>query len=161
MLNKETEKPKPEQKHDAHKFNANQVAELLDKRDPQRTAVSGKEINNTPGLGAPVGAPNAQLSQTEIDALRERIRQCWSPPPGIDSNSQLYVVLRVFFRPDGSLADPPIVVEGSASPLGPALAESGRRALLSCQPFTMLRPEHYAQWKDISVKFNPHELIGN
>jgi hypothetical protein len=53
---------------------------------------------------------------------------------------------------------PPTVVEGSPSPLGPALAESGKRALLLCQPFTMLKPEHYAQWKDISVKFSPQDL---
>jgi len=45
--------------------------------------------------------------------------------------------------------------------LGPALAESGTRALLLCQPFTMLKPEHYAQWKDITINFDPHDLTGN
>jgi colicin import membrane protein len=54
----------------------------------------------------------------------------------------------------------PVLVEGSASPLGPALAESAKRALLLCQPFTMLKPEHYDQWKDLELKFDPHELLG-
>jgi colicin import membrane protein len=58
------------------------------------------------------------------------------------------------------MAQPPVVVEGSASPLGPALAESAKRALLSCQPFTMLKPEHYDQWKDLQIDFNPQELLG-
>ena len=49
------------------------------------------------------GAPAAQMSQSEIDALRARISSCWSPPPGIDANSKVYVVLRVLFKPDGSL----------------------------------------------------------
>ncbi len=106
------------------------------------------------------GAPTAQLSQSEIDALRARISSCWSPPPGVDANSKVYVVLRVLFKPDGTLAQEPVLVEATASALGPALAESAKRALLLCQPFTMLKPEHYDQWKDLELKFDPHELLG-
>jgi colicin import membrane protein len=147
--------------HDATpKFDANQVAQLLDKREPQRQVASAQSINDTATLGASVGAPGAQLSQSEIDALRARISSCWSPPPGIDVNSRLYVVLRVLFKNDGSMVQAPTLVEGSASPLGPALAESAKRALLLCQPFTMLKPEHYDQWKDLELKFDPHELLG-
>jgi len=159
-LLRKTDPPKPRDKPqpDTPKYDANQIAQLLDHRDPQREVASASEINTTPSLGAATAAPNAQLSQSEIDALRERIRDCWSPPPGIDSNSNIYVSLRVLFKPDGSLAQMPVVVAGSASPMGPALAESGTRALLMCQPFTMLKPEHYAQWKDITVDFNPRDL---
>jgi colicin import membrane protein len=147
--------------HDATpKFDANQVAQLLDKREPQRQVASAQSINDAPTLGAAVGAQNAQLSQSEIDALRARISSCWSPPPGIDANSRLYIVLRVLFKNDGSMVQAPTLVEGSASPLGPALAESAKRALLLCQPFTMLKPEHYDQWKDLELKFDPHELLG-
>ena len=60
-------------------------------------------LNDIANLGAATGAPAAQLSQSEIDALRARISSCWSPPPGIDANSKVYVVLRVLFKPDGSL----------------------------------------------------------
>lgn len=150
--------PRDKPKSETPKYDANEIAQLLDHRDPQRQVASADEINNTQSLGAPTAAPNAQLSQTEIDALRERIRDCWSPPPGIDSNTNIYVSLRVLFKPDGSLAQMPVVVAGTASPMGPALAESGTRALLMCQPFTMLKPEHYAQWKDITVDFNPRDL---
>jgi outer membrane biosynthesis protein TonB len=142
------------------KFDANQVAQLLDKREPQRQIATAQSVNDSATLGAAIGAQNAQLSQSEIDALRARISNCWSPPPGIDVNSKLYVVLRVLFKTDGSMSHAPVLVEGSASPLGPALAESAKRALLLCQPFTMLKPEHYDQWKDIELKFDPHELLG-
>jgi outer membrane biosynthesis protein TonB len=142
------------------KFDANQVAQLLDKREPQRQIATAQSINDSATLGAAIGAQNAQLSQSEIDALRARISNCWSPPPGIDVNSKLYVVLRVLFKTDGSMSQAPVLVEGSASPLGPALAESAKRALLLCQPFTMLKLEHYDQWKDIELKFDPHELLG-
>jgi outer membrane biosynthesis protein TonB len=142
------------------KFNADQVAQLLDKREPQRQVATAQSLNDSVTLGAAIGAQDARLSQSEIDALRARISSCWSPPPGIDVNSRVYVVLRVLFKTDGSMVQAPTLIEGSASPLGPALAESAKRALLLCQPFTMLRPEHYDQWKDLELKFDPHELLG-
>ena len=156
-LPKRDEKPA---RDSSPKFDANQVAQLLDKREPQRQIATAQSINDSATLGAAIGAQNAQLSQSEIDALRARISNCWSPPPGIDVNSKLYVVLRVLFKTDGSMSQAPVLVEGSASPLGPALAESAKRALLLCQPFTMLKSEHYDQWKDIELKFDPHELLG-
>jgi outer membrane biosynthesis protein TonB len=157
-LLKKSDPPKKPDKPAPPKYDARQIAQLLDHRAPQRQVATAGAVNSTPSLGAETAAPNAQLSQSEIDALRERIRDCWSPPPGIDSNSNIYVSLRVLFKPDGSLAQMPVLIAGSASALGPALAESATRALLMCQPFTMLKPEHYAQWKDITMDFDPRDL---
>jgi outer membrane biosynthesis protein TonB len=144
---------------DAPKFDADQVAALLDHRDPQRQFAAADTVNQTVGVGSATGT-SAQLSQSEIDALRARISSCWSPPPGVDAKSKLYIVLDVLFKPDANLAREPAVVEGSASSLGPALAESAKRALLLCQPFSMLKPEHYEQWKNLQLKFDPQELLG-
>jgi outer membrane biosynthesis protein TonB len=149
-----------QQKRDSPKFDANQVAQLLDQRTPQRQLAAASQLNDVATLGAASGAQSAQLSQSEIDALRARLSQCWHPPAGITANTNIYVSLRVLMRQDGSLAAPPVVVEGSPSALGPALAESAKHALLSCQPFTMLRPEHYDQWKDMQLDFKPSELLG-
>jgi colicin import membrane protein len=162
-LLKKTHPPQPHEKPTPKtpRYNANQIAELLDHRAPQRQVAMATALNSRASLGAPNAAPDAQLSQSEIDALRERLRECWSPPPGINGNMNIYVSLRVLFKPDGSLAQMPVVVAGSPSPLGPALAESGKRALLLCQPFTMLKPEHYAQWRDITVDFDPRDLAGD
>ena len=158
--------PKPDDKaspdtppRDTSKFNADQVAALLDKRDPQRQMAAAETLNSQPNLGASTGTA-AQLSQSEIDALRARISSCWSPPAGVNAATKIYVVLRVLFKQDASMSREPVLVEGTASPLGPALAESAKRALLLCQPFTMLKPEHYDQWKDLELKFDPQELLG-
>jgi hypothetical protein len=168
LLKKDANKqpPKPDPKptpdkpqKDAPKFNADQVAQLLDHREPQRQVAAAEAVNQNANLGSATGT-SAQLSQSEIDALRARISSCWSPPPGIDVNTKVYIVLDVQFRPDANMVHEPAVVEGSASALGPALAESARRALLKCQPFTMLKPEHYDQWKDLQLKFDPQELLG-
>jgi hypothetical protein len=62
-------------------------------------------------------------------------------------------------KSDGTLAGDPTVTEGASSALGLAVAESAKQALLTCQPFTMLSPEHYQQWKDLLLMFNPQELL--
>lgn len=168
LLKKDAAKDKPKQDDDSSrkeaqkspKFDAKQVAELLDHRDPRRELASAATLNDTVSLGAATGAAAAQLSQSEIDALRSRLAQCWNPPPGIDVHSNVVVSFRVLLRQDGSLAQAPILVRGSVSALGPALADSADRALLSCAPFTMLRPEHYSQWKDMQIDFDPRVMLG-
>jgi colicin import membrane protein len=160
LLKKDAAKDNAQQKQNTQKFDANQVAQLLDQRAPQRQVATASQINDVASLGDASGAQSAQLSQSEIDALRARLSQCWHPPAGITATTNIYVSLRVLMRQDGSLAAPPVVVEGSPSALGPALAESAKHALLSCQPFTMLRREHYEQWKDMQLDFKPSELLG-
>jgi colicin import membrane protein len=145
--------PKPQPKFDASK-----IAALLDKREATREASTGAELNDKPSLGAAKGA-DAQISQSEIDALRARLRQCWSPPVGA-ADARLVVIYRVAFRRDGSIDGAPALVQAPASEQGPILAESARRALLQCQPYTMLRPEHYDQWKDIQITFDPRDMFG-
>ena len=112
------------------------------------------------GLLQEVNAQSFALTPGEIDALRTRISQCWKPPAGVSPATRDYVVLRILLKPDGSLAGSPALVEDTSSTFRPALADSAIQALMTCQPFTMLNPEHYEQWKDLELKFDPHELLG-
>jgi colicin import membrane protein len=146
--------PKPQPKFDASK-----IAALLDKREVTREASAGATLSNTPSLGAAKGEA-AQLSQSEIDALRARLRQCWSPPVGAADAARMVVIYRVLFRRDGTIEGAPALVQAPAVAQGPVLAESARRALLQCQPYTMLKPEHYDQWKDMQITFDPREMFG-
>jgi colicin import membrane protein len=140
-------------------FDPNKIAALLDKREPTRQASAAEELSPAPSLGKADGKA-AQLSQSEIDAFRKRLGECWNVPPGATDGGQIKVVMRVLFNPDARVATPPQLVAASASPFGPAMAESAKRAIMNCQPFTMLRPEHYQQWKDIEVTFDPREMFG-
>jgi colicin import membrane protein len=155
---KKAQRQKAEQQKPHAAFDPTKIAALLDKRDPTRKAATGETLSSSPTLGY-VNGTAAQLSQTEIDALRRRLAQCWSPPVGAADGGRIQVVLRVQFKPDGSLAGLPQPVAGSASPLGPAMAESAKRALLTCQPFTMLKPEHYKQWQDMEITFDPRDMF--
>jgi colicin import membrane protein len=156
---KADEKAKAEQPKPERHFDPNRIAALLVKREAMRLAATGAVPTDNASLGYAHGSA-AQLSQSEIDALRRRLAQCWNPPVGATDGARLKVVLRVLFKPDGSVAEPPHVVAGTPSPYGPAMAESATRAILTCQPFTMLRPEHYQQWKDIEITFDPRDMFG-
>lgn len=152
-------KPPPPKPKPQPKFDPSKIAALLDKRDPVRDAATGAELSDKPSLGAVKGEA-AQLSQSEIDALRARLRQCWSPPVGAADAARMVVIYRVLFRRDGSIAGAPALVQAPAAEQGPVLAESARRALLQCQPYTMLKPEHYEQWKDMQITFDPRDMFG-
>ena len=94
-------------------------------------AAAGETINNTVSLGTSNGTA-AQLSQSELDALRRGLSECWNPPAGADAALRLQVVLRVLFNQDGTVARPPDLVAGDAlaawsgrSPTAPSARSCG------------------------------------
>lgn len=140
------------------KFDPKKVEALLDKRAPQRLASTGPVLNEVPALGSPSGQ-SAQLSQSELDALRARLAQLWSPPAGAKDPQELVVTIRVRLNRDGTLLGGPMVMTSGHTQLFMASRESAMRALFRGQPFDMLRPEHYEQWKDIEITFDPRDMI--
>ena len=149
----------PAPKEDQPKFDPKQVAALLDKRTAQRTAAVGDVLNTTPALGAP-SENSAQLSQSEIGALIDRLGKLWTPPAGASNPDQLVVLIRVKLKPDGTLAAPPMVLTSGQNPLFVAARDSAVRAIFRGQPYDMLKPEHYDQWKDMEINFDPRQMLG-
>jgi outer membrane biosynthesis protein TonB len=150
-----TELPAP--KAQQPMFDPRQLQALLDKRAPQRLAATGDTINSAPAIGAP-SAVAAQLSQSELDALRARLAQLWNPPAGASNPDELVVLIRIKLKPDGRLADGPQVLTTGTSPLFLAARDGAVRAIFRGQPFDMLKAEHYDQWKDIEITFDPRDM---
>jgi colicin import membrane protein len=140
------------------KFDPKQVAALLDKRDSTRLAAAGETLNNAPSLGLSNGAA-AQLSLSELEALRARLAQLWTVPAGAKDPQELVVLIRIKLNRDGKLAAPPVVLSSGKSPLFMAARDSAIRALFRGQPYDMLKPEHYEQWKDVEITFDPRDMI--
>ena len=140
-------------------FDPAKIAALLDQRDPKRLASAGEVLNSQGSLGRAHGSA-AKLSANEIEAFRRKVTECWQPPLGADSAQNIEVVFRVLFNPDGTVKRGPDVVEAPASAsLGPIFAESARRALLQCQPYTMLHRDTYDQWKDLELAFHLRDMF--
>lgn len=138
-------------------FNPDQIAALLDRREPnaQRAAA---QPSQTGAFGASTGnAP--RLTQSEIDALRAQIQACWNPPIGAAKAEDLIVLVRVQFRTDGTLAADPQVVNRGSSPYFQVAAESATRAVRRCQPYT-LPAAKYEVWRDVEVTFDPRDMFG-
>ena len=90
----------------------------------------------------------------EVDPLRKRLRELWKPPPG---EAQIVDIVMKLKR-DRTLAGPPTVFTKGEGALFEAARDSAIVAIYRGQPYTMLRPEHYHQWKEIEVRFDSHHL---
>jgi len=145
--------PKPQPK-----FDANKIAALLDKRDPQRMAAAGAEINTAPGLGVNSGS-SATLSASELDALKHRLMALWNPPIGAQNAQQYQVTIRIRFKRDGTLSGGPQVLTTGSGPQFEAMRDSAVRAVFVGQPYTMLRPDHYDIWKEIDFTFDTTQMF--
>jgi hypothetical protein len=97
------------------------------------------------------------MSINEIDALRARIAQCWSPPPGGLGAEQIVVKLRLKLNEDGTLVGYPSVANSGSSPFFQAAADSAVRAVYQCQPYA-LPSEKYALWRDMILNFDPSDM---
>ncbi len=146
-------KPAPQQP----KFDPRKVAALLDKRDSQRVAATGATLNPAASLGAPSGTA-ARLSQIELDALRARLMSLWNPPAGARNPDELIVHVRVQLGRDGMIVGDPRVLNNGNSILFQAARDSAVRAIFRGQPYDMLSPGTYDQWKEIDVTFDPRDL---
>lgn len=151
-------KPPPPQQKPQPKFDADKIAALLDKREPTRQAATGAELNSAPSLGASTGNA-ARLSQSEIDALRARLMALWNPPVGIQNPDEFVIRVRIRLGRDGKLTSPPQVLTSGSSPVYNSARDSAIRAVFRGQPFDMLKPEHYDNWKDIEVTFDPRDMF--
>jgi colicin import membrane protein len=146
--------PKPQPK-----FDANRIAALLDKRDPQRVAAAGDTINHTLAFGTATGE-SPKLAQSELDALRARLRECWNPPAGAVNADKLKVPILIRFKQDGTLATPPQPENAASDAFMQAMIDSAVRATIRCQPYTMLSPAKYDLWKEIVVDFSLDGMFG-
>jgi len=103
----------------------------------------------------------ADVDVAALAAFKAQLKKCWVLPPGVSSRQQVKVVVRAAFQRDGSLASEPVLIEASASPLGPPLMRAGFRALKQCGPYTMLPADRYDQWRVLDINFSPDQMAAN
>ena len=63
--------------------------------------------------------------------------------------------MRVFLNRDGTLASRPQLMQPITSAKQRALMQNSISALEQCQPYAMLPPEKYNQWKKLDLTFYP------
>jgi hypothetical protein len=138
-----------------------QPAEAAEQPSPSETfaqlALVGGQLGGgfeAPAIDAPKVAHDFTL------AFRERVSSCSALPAGIGYGERVAVSLRVFLNPDGTLGPTPRPNRAIASAKEQALMQSSIEALQKCQPYTMLPPEKYKQWKTLDLVFTPLTIPG-
>ena len=113
-------------------------------------------------LGGPLGggfaAPPVDTNVPGDDwtaAFRERVGACSKQPEGVEPSDKVIIKIRVSFNRDGTVASPPRLLVPAPSAKQQAMMESAADALERCQPFTMLPPEKYKQWKTMVFYVTP------
>ncbi len=163
-------RPRQKPKRQRPKFSPDRIAALLDKDDEKKPAPRrrlsdvAKSLERPPNQPAPAREKvrSVPMTMSEIDAIRFQIQQCWSIPAGARDAENLVVRIKVFLNSDGTLSKAPEIVGGSGTsdPFYRTAAESARRAVLKCSPLKNLPADKYARWREITLTFNPREMLG-
>jgi len=141
-------------------LNTDDIAALLDKSKPTGSTRSQEPApQQPPTLGGQTDARVDQMMLSELDALRARLAQCWNIQLAPPDPSDLRVRVKMFLNPDGTLNQPPMIVEARPNEFGRSAAESAVRAVRRCAPYT-LPAEKYDTWREIIVTFDPREMFG-
>ncbi len=101
------------------------------------------------------------LSLSEVDAFKQQVQKCWSPPTGGIKAEELIVSLRIALNKDGTVQGAPKVVGKSVyrNTFEKIATESAIRAVIRCQPYR-LPIDKYERWRDTTLNFNPKEMFG-
>ena len=145
------------------KFDPLKIAELIDKSKDTKSV--NEEIDDleydaleaTPSI-------DKKLTLSEEDAIRAQFMQCWSIPLGIPFDDTMIVKIKIFLNTDGSLLEPPEVVEHErmnkpTEKYFRTLAESALRAVRRCDPIKVPDINRYENWKKIQLNFDPREIL--
>lgn len=157
-VKKEDEKPA----EDAAEFSSvlkNLVGD--EQAEPTPDSVPRDTPRQAPQLTSP--APlGAQLSMSEMDALRAQLAQCWIVPAGARDAEGLVVDIEVNVAADKTVTSARVVdqLRYGSDAVFRAAADSAMRALKSpsCTPLA-LPDGKYEQWKDMTVQFDPKNMF--
>jgi len=119
--------------------------------------VLSADVGDKKGDGGDAAA-KADVGTDMVTAFRGRIKQCSKLPASLSPSDDVMIKLRVLMTPDGRLAAQPVVKEGTASLKAVDLRDSAIAALAACQPYTMLPPDKYNEWKVIDLTFTPRDF---
>jgi hypothetical protein len=120
---------------------------------------AGQQVGSGDG-GGDAASKAADIASSVVAEFRRHLKACLKLPGSIAPSDKLRIVLRAFMTPEGKLATDPALIEGSASPKGPALMQSAINALQSCQPYAMLPQDRYGEWKVLDLSFTPQDFAG-
>lgn len=115
---------------------------------------------DSPDDGKDAGpSANTNLSANLVAPFRQHLKSCSKLPASVSRSDNIMVKLRVAMMPDGRLAAEPVLIAGTASVKALDLKQSAVQALTACQPYAMLPPDRYREWKVLELSFTPQDFV--
>jgi outer membrane biosynthesis protein TonB len=159
---KDTDKPTVKQAAKPKSEDRDVLAEAAALLDKQKASGGGAQRSTDEASLGGDKKTGSKLSQSEMDALRGQIERCWNVPAGSADAENQVVVINASLTPEGEVDGTPQIVKGGGSdPAARAAAESARRAVMRCGPYT-LPPEKYdgdGGWNQVQITFDPSEMF--
>ncbi|MDR3126784.1 MAG: hypothetical protein LBT92_04095 [Rickettsiales bacterium] len=101
-----------------------------------------------------------KLSISYIDAIRIKLRGCWNIDAGAKGIENMRIVIRTNLTSAGEVVSAE-TINLKDDPAVRAMADSARRAIFSCAPYSNLPLESYNDWKTIIFTFYPGRKLIN
>ena len=101
-----------------------------------------------------------KATATEIDILRNHVRQCWNAPYAANELNKV-INLKIFTNPDGSVVNVQIIDVAfyKKDPVYRAAADSARRAVKDCSPLPLPKNK-YDLFKSFNFNFDTSFING-
>ncbi|QQM31810.1 hypothetical protein JET14_06500 [Martelella lutilitoris] len=139
-------------------FNVDDIAALLNRTEA--TGGGARRTETPAALGTQRPSNSAQLSQSELDALRGQIQRNWSILAGLDGAEGVRIRIHMKLDPSGAIVGTPeVTATGGSESARRILAGGARRAVLKSSPFVQLPPEKYDAWSEVIVNFDPSQML--
>jgi outer membrane biosynthesis protein TonB len=151
-------KPQPTKTKDDASFDT--LLKNLAKHDPAREAPKQVATEEPKASSQPKAPLAAQLSVSELDAIKDQLRPCWLVPVGAREAADLNPAFRVAMNPNATVRTVTLLNSDRLSdPFFRAAAEAARRALFNpqCSPLK-LPPQKYDEWQTFTITFDPKDL---
>ncbi|HLG89825.1 MAG TPA: hypothetical protein VKZ79_21815 [Alphaproteobacteria bacterium] len=160
------EPTKMELKRPQPKVNFDAVLKNLAKLKPQDTQpqpTPQPTKNETKAATGAIASLSDKLTQSEMAALNDQLKQCWLVPAGVKDADKMVVPLDVEVNPDRTVASVQVEDQSrmSSDPAFRAAAMAAVRAVRNpnCSPLA-LPPDKYETWKSLLLNFDPKAMLG-
>ena len=130
---------------------ANEINQKNDIVNQIRESLKNQNLNLT---------EEKKATATEIDILRNHVRQCWNAPYAANELNKI-INLKIFTNPDGSVVNVQIIDVAfyKKDPVYRAAADSARRAVRDCSPLPLPKNK-YDLFKIFTFNFDTSFING-
>lgn len=154
----ESKKPvvekKPENKKPA--FDPTKIAALLNKIPDQATQPDEARQTDEKADASETDNPDLPMTASEVDAVRQKIQQCWNMGDlaGSPDADKLYATISFSLNQDGSIVGRPSIEKAGGGSISRLFAERAVQAVLKCAPYDFLPADKFNSWRDIELNFS-------